>query len=309
MKTTDMIPIEVSSIKTPKDVWEKDKISLRSYTSNIKIKETDSPTESLLDSIRVVIENKKNNSKTTLKLDNQSINETLSWLMPEVENAWKAEFVEQLDFEVLKKREYFSRVNELEKEVAQYFGTYPVFVYVPLAYFSAFHGVVLFPSKYPSDPNPESVIESEWDIASFQEVLSEELSHGLFRQSRGEWKEDYVKAIKSIGPKFQRSISLLNEVVALYVKEKLSQKKYPQWILYVLSDKIGKIWQGRASQQEYKEEMYYYIGIEALAKKFSLHQIAMVDDMKIKSNYEININFNQDHPCNLQKQKVFRGKK
>lgn len=307
MKTPDRIAIEVSSIKTPDEVWGKDKILLKSYDFDIEIKETDSPRRSLLDSIRGAIEDKKNNSKTTLKLDNQSINETLSWLMPEVENAWKGKFVEQLEFEVLEKKEYLSRVNELEKEVGQYFGAYPIITYVPPAYLSAFHGLVLFPLKYPSDPNPESVVEFEWDIASFQEILSEELSHSLFRQLRGEWKEDYVKAIKSIGPKFQRGLSLLNEVMAIYVKEKLSQKKHPQWALYVLSDKIGKIRQGIDSQNVYEEGMYYYIGIDALAEKLSLNQIAMIDDLKVPhgQNKEVLVSFNSRHPYNLEKQKVF----
>ncbi len=296
-------------VKTFPEVWENDKKLVRLSHPDLKI-DWNAQLPSSKDAYEIFIAKSRQwqNSREPLLLNRKTLKEALDVLIPEIENVFGCKIQDKPIIEILSRDRYLPRINDLERETNVQFGYGGLSQSPPTMYHFSSHGILLIPEKYlVRVPKAYSgginsanfdVRELIWDKAFFEEVLCEELSHVIFRQLRKEWRDDYVKSMKAIGPEGEARISSINEIMAQYVKEKIAKTFRNQWGLYVASEKIATTWQDRYG-------MNNYLGIEALSCDRGLAQVAMVDQILIENQERVDITFDHLHPSNKSKQDRF----
>ena len=296
-------------IKHPSEIWRDDKNLVRLSHPDLRIDwNAQLPSNQDAHSILVKRSEQWLNPAEPFQLDEKILAEALGFLIPEVENVFDDKLKDRPAIEVLPKDRYLPRINELERETNKQFGYGSLCRSPPTMFHSPTNGILLMPEKYlvrvPRGQSWEvtsgdfDVRELTWDRSFFEEVLCEELSHVLFRQLRGEWKRDYVRAMKAIGPQGEEQVSSINETMAQHVKENIARHVRKQWSLYVASEKISLVWGNR-------DRMNDYLCVDALARDRNLAQVAMVDYVLARSQKELHVLFNHSHPNYILKEERF----
>lgn len=306
----EKISVEVD-LKTPEDILKRG-IQLLDLYPGISIEPKGGPVETQVtqieSTIREIVQKRIEGLETRLNVTYSILDKTLSWLIPEIEQTWQIEFMEQPAIGILNLPEYLLRMNQLEQDVGQHFGKCSFMTFPPYAYISPYRGLILFPLEIPLGFSERCTVGTGWDIAHFQEVLCGILSQALFRQVRREWRSDYVTAIKSFQSEFLRT-HLLNDIIAQYVKEEIALK-HPEWALYAFLDQVGVVWRGEQMQMSGENRIQEYAAIDALKNRTNIYRTAMVDDIEVLvGQKKVVASFNPHHPYNLMKQKVFGGEK
>jgi hypothetical protein len=313
VQLTSLIMPEINArIKSFPEVWEQDKKLVRLSNPDLKIDwNTQLPNRQDAYSILLAKSQQWKNPVEIFQLNETTLAKVLDFLIPEVENAFGDKLLERPAIEILPRDKYLPRINDLERKTNAQFGYGGLCQSPPTMYHFASHGILLMPEKYlarvPKGSSRDvtsrnfDVIELLWDKPFFEEVLCEELSHVLFRQLRGEWKGDYVRSMKAIGPDGEGQISSINEVIAHRVKENITTNRKNKWGLYVASEKIAIAWQNRSG-------MNNYLCVDALSQNKTLAQIAMVDQMSVQSQQKIYVKFNTLHPEYISKKRKFSKK-
>lgn len=302
-------------VKSMEEMWEFDKELLRKYNSNLNIKWNDT----LLNDrdayeLLVLKEKRWTNPSEPIIINDQILSLSLEKLISNISHLWETDF-KLPDIEVLSTDNYLPRIQQLEIEVNKMFGYGSVCQSPPTMYLNPTKGKLLMPKEFLirvpknnfelSDSNIMSadynIIEKKWDRPFFENALSEEISHAIFRQLRKEWEISYVNVMKTLGPEKERRISRFNEVIVQYVKDLLTKKSYEEWGLYNVTDKIRRVWGNRYARAD-------YLAIDALHTIKSLSQISLLDDVSIDSN-SVKINFYFDHLHHTEKEKGFNKSK
>lgn len=292
-------------------VWREDKELVRLSHPNLEIDwNAQLPNQQDVCSILVTKNQQWQNPPEPFQLNEKSLVEVLDSLIPEVENVFGDRLQERPAIEILPKSRYLPRINELERVTNAQFGYGNLCQSPPTMYHLSSHGILLIPERYlvriPKGSSRDvtsanfDVMELPWDRPFFEEVLCEELSHVIFRQLRGEWREDYVRSMKNLGSEGEAQISSINEVIAQYVKENIARSIRNQWGLYVASEKIAIAWQNRLG-------MNNYLGVGALLTDRKLAQVAMVDQISVQGEQGVYVSFNSLHPNHELKQQRFNS--
>lgn len=297
-----------TSVESYGDVWKRDKELLRKSVPNIGINwENTHPTNQdaycILDTMGKAWES----SCELSELDNFSLEKILEWLVTDLENLWKTKFEERPEIEILPTSKYMPRINELEAEINEQFGYGAVSRSPPTIYHFPSHGKILVPQRFlarkPKGRFTYDVTSADFDVEELtwnkpflESVLARNLSTVLFRQLRCEWKSDYVRAMRAVGPYNEQTIRMLGGTIAQYINEVIASGNRPQWSLYVVGDKIG-IWQSH-------EQMDNYRAIQALSAVRDVSQIAMIDAMNVDGNKVI-VDMSRKHPYYSRKAERF----
>ena len=104
----------------------------------------------------------------------------------------------------------------------------------------------------------------------------------------------------AVGSEGESRIGSINEVMAQYVKEKITRTVRNQWGLYIASEKIALAWQNRLGMND-------YLGIEALARDRKLAQVAMVDEISIQPPNSVQVLLYSSHTNHKEKEQRFNG--
>lgn len=240
------------------------------------------------------------------------IEQIKKYTMGLLENMWNAKYLETPEIEVVPASRFLERINELEREVNEWFGNGNLCRSPPTMYFFPAHGRLLVPENFvlriarssvpTGDANVLSadydIKELPWETAFFEEAFCEELCHALFRQLRGEWKRDYVSSMKSAGGIGEAGIRVLNEAVAQYAKENIAMKDKNGWGLFVVADKLRSFWTSR-------EDFLNYLAVKTLADRMPLKSLAMADLLVPAEGNMIYADFLSSHPQYEKKRKLF----
>ncbi|MEK6887476.1 MAG: hypothetical protein AABX14_00865 [Candidatus Aenigmatarchaeota archaeon] len=302
----------VTRIKSFQEVWADDKeLAKLSHPSLAIDWNADLPDQQNAYSILAAKCQQWQNPAKPFQLSHASLSDVLDFLIVEVQNVWGDRLREKPGVEILPKERYLPRINELERETNEKFGCGNLCQSPPTMYHSPSHGILLMPENYlVRAPRGHSgnditspdfdVTELAWDRPFFEEVLCEELCHVLFRQSRGEWKSDYVKSMKAVGAESECRIRSINKATAQYAKELIARNVRHEWGLYVAAEKISVAWQDKLGMND-------YLGIEALSVGRKLAQAAMVDDIDARYRVRVMVSFDPRHPSNDIKEQRFYG--
>lgn len=311
MPIGSIIPPNMKEIRVPNavsayDLWTLDKGMLRGYPETIEIDwASNKPTPSDFATLTSAKERKWLNPENPFEVNPESIGEITQNLIPELEETWQAHFREMPTIEAVSPANYLPRMQELDRMSMVQAGYGMVGNFIPGAVCYPI-GVIVVPRKYMIRGTDGNISEHTWDKPYLEQIMSEELSHALFRQLRYEWKEDYSKVMGILGPEVGRRISLLNEVLAQNAKDRLSLN-HPNWSLYVVAEKMLFIYTRKPGQWEDMKAMHDYMGILALSGRFKLSEIAMIDNMIVPGKIpKVYISLNEDHYYHSRKWKAFR---
>lgn len=220
----------------------------------------------------------------------------------EIEELFGANFAEEPSIKVVEPDEFLPTLNASELKTSHEVGDQPFQLTAPPSMFTDQVGnQVIMPRKYllrvRSDfAAPEEIRELEWDQPFLEEILCEELTHILFRQLRGEFREGYVHCMRAIGTTSRSRISVVNEAVAQHIKELNVFAHRPQWGIYVASDLLAKM--------QRREDQIAYRAVAALSKNFTIAQISMADEIDSRGG-NVHIAFDEHHPNHAAKKQRF----
>lgn len=286
------------------EVWKTDKELIKLSDPDIKINwKNELPDNRDVYQILFKISEKWKNPKEPFQLSEGYLKENLSTLTSKIENIWKENFKENPEIEILSNDNYLPRIQELERETNAKFGYGNSCRSPPTMFLSVMHGKIILPQNYIVRINKEkgddfntSVLSENfdtkeliWDKPFFEMVFSKMLANVLFRQIRGEWKQDYVKAMLAVGGESEMAIISLNAILAQCTGEYIAKKFKPTQGIYLAGDKIGTVWQNRAVMGEYR-------AVESLRGRYNLSQIAMADLLYITPENRVAVVFNRKHP-------------
>ncbi len=306
-----------AKIMSMQDIWAIDKKILRASEPDIKINwDSALPSdEQLMDAI-MEKQSRYDSPKIPVTITQDLAEAAAKDLETRIQELWGAELVEKPKIEVKQPADYLPRINEINRLTNAQFGYGGLFSSPPGMYHSPFAGTIIIPSRFlvvmqKSDDvrnigkqtvaEKHDVEEYSWDRAYFESTLAEEITHSLFRQLRGEWKEGFVEVMKALGPEREERVGLWNEVLAQHTKEKLALSDYAPWGLYVVSDKALLVWANRFARRD-------YVGADALMQRTSLANVALVDDvMPEEQGARVKFDFYMEHPKNYDKEGKFRA--
>ena len=310
----DYLKARIMSIQ---DMWAVDKRLLQTSDTEIKINwNSQLPTNEQLMEVLLEKQRRYDFPKESISPTLESVETLALDLERRIEDLWGAKFLEKPKIEVRDPQDYVPRINEISKPAIAQIGFGSLIKLPPGMFHSAFAGTIIVPSKFLAYTLPDSqgsmpidsralmgeseVKEYSWDRTYFESTLVEELTHALFRQLRGEWKDGYVQSTRTLGNRRER-LSVWNEALAQYTKERLALTDFANWGLYVVADKIHLIWRDRFARGD-------YIAADALTQRTSLSNIALLDNvMPDEAGKKVRFSFFTDHPNNAQKEKKFRS--
>ena len=298
-------------------IWTIDKSLVRLSDPNLDINwDSALPSNEQILKIYLAKQDRYDHPREPIVLTPELVEATVQDLEIKIQNLWGATFIEKPVIEVKSPADYLPRINEICEQVNERFGHGGSFKSPPGMFHSPFVGNIVMPSRFLAFVQPSfdpinirkealaetlKVEEFSWDRAYFEETLTEEITHSLFRQLRGEWKEGYIESMQALGPEKEQRISLWNEIMAQYTKEKLALANSPEWGLYVASNKGMLVWANRFARRD-------YMAVDALSQRTSLANVALVDDvMPDEKSSKIEFDFYRDHPKSYDKQRKFRS--
>ena len=304
-------------VKSLEELWSFDKELLKKYNPDLPV-DWNAPLPTDEEGYILLIQRQERwkNPSSPLKINKKSLNQIISRSVPFLKSAWQCglEVLGDIDFEILEQADYMPRIDELQRAVNNKFGYGDEIKSPPAMFLCPTFKKLIMPDEF-LVRNPkknqedlrgyaESSMNSSdfdvecfrWDAPFLEEVLNEEISHAVYRQTRGEWGEDYVRTMLAIGPEKEQIISLLNEIIALCIKERIAQSK-PEQGLYVVADRISSIW-----GNSYARGIYLAIDSFSLSKPLS--QIALLDFFSFNHKY-VFADFFPEHPFNSEKQEKF----
>ncbi|HLD36999.1 MAG TPA: hypothetical protein VJA86_00205 [Candidatus Nanoarchaeia archaeon] len=309
------------TIKSIEDLWKSDKELLKKQNHGIKIDwDASLPTDK--EALDILVKQGENwqNPEKPIELNREFLRKTLAEIIPFLEDVWGEKYRKDFDFEIVSTEYFLQRINELEKKENALFGYGAESESPPTMGFFPIHARLVMPKNFliripkrfsqenesylkflTSSGNSFEVIEKPWDKAYFEQAFCSQLSSALFRQLRGEWKEDYVKCMKSVGPDKEERIGRLNKVIAQYSNDQIALKNCNEWGLHVVGDKIRNIWADHRLRED-------YCAIDALCQTRRLERVALADDV-FPQEKSIFVDFFLEHPSNLSKTEKFNYNK
>ncbi len=295
--------MELGIMKLLEEIWKEDKKLLNLSSSGINI-DWEGKLPHAGDLYKLLLKNSEiwQSPKETLEIDSSSLNSILDFLIPQIEDIFDKRF-QDFNIEIVRTKDFLPRINEIEKKLCELIGYGDLSGEAPTMYHSP-TGIILVPEKYIVSYSEDGslknlkTVELSWDKNYFEQVLNEELTHALFRQIRGEWKENYVKSMKALGIKAEHRISVLNESIALYVREEIAKSERPEWGIHLVYDKLRRFWPDELAMNDYR-------AIIALLANKKLSQIAMADELIIKPTSGVDVSFDSNHPFSKEKRKFY----
>ncbi len=301
------------TIKSIEDLWKFDRELLKKRNNNINIDWGAAlPTDK--EALDILIKQGENwqNPENPIELNREFLRKTLADIVPFLEYAWGEKYRKDFDFEIVDTGYFLQRINELERKENALFGYGAESKSPPTMGFFPVHARLVMPKNFlirvpkkfsPKDENylefltssgnPLEVIEKPWDRTYFEQAFCSQLSNVLFRQLRGEWKEDYVKCMKPVGPDKEERIGRLNKIIAQYSNEQIALKDKNEWAFHVVAEKIRYIWTDHRIREE-------YCAVDALCQTRMLGQVAFADDI-FPVGKNIVVDFFPEYPNTLSK--------
>jgi hypothetical protein len=289
-----MQPLQVR-IMDYRDAWTRDKELLRKYVEPVDIDwDMEFPQDEDARSVYLLHCARVKNPHQPIELTTRYLEESVQRLIPEIEQMYSAHFKEIPTVEIVRPDQYLARVNEIERAVNAQFGYGDVSYQIPTIFSSAEHGSIVFPSRFVT----ADAVEFQWGKAWFEVLLSDALAQMLFRQLRGEWKDDFHTALKQVGPSLGEMIKSHNRTIKQHVLEELALATHPEWAPHVAADKIPMVWQNTDGMETYR-------AIGALRQVRTFGQIAMADFTTVIEQDIVTATFIPTHPNNRMKKLKF----
>ncbi len=230
------------------------------------------------------------------------LKDTVGRLKPQIEEVWGHKIEEMPFIDHVSPPLFFARLNHHQAMTNKAFGYGELHRLPPAMASAPYHKTIFLPERFmlvepDSSPKGFNYTDVPWDRAYFEGVLTEEISHALFRQARGEWSTDFVKAMKAVGSEAELIINRLAEASAQLAKERLcSQNK--EWGFYVGIDAIKVLWGDSRTRGS-------YAGLDALSQNMTLVRASMIDYLMTQSGDRMAVGFFSDHPSCSKKKEVF----
>jgi len=251
------------------DIWAQDKILVNCEKNpGILDKESNLPDNRQIFNLLFAMQERTLHPAQPIELDQDKLESVAKELGEIIQKVWGIEYVQKPAIELRTPEDYLPRINEIEKKVYSHFNQEESLLRSPPAmYCSPPEGVIVAPSKYllvhSKDQSesmrteythldlPKKVEEITWDRPLLEEILTEELTHVLFRQIRGEWKDGYYVTSKKINEVTHNNIRQWNEIMAQLTKEKIALSEKPDWKLYTAAHRVPLVWANRYSRSKY----------------------------------------------------------
>lgn len=250
----------------------------------------------------------------TITLNQTSLDKIIEILTSEVENSWQSKFHDKPKVEIVEPRRFLPRMNKLEREVNKQIGYGTLSTSIPQMASYPSEGVILIPSKFVAkvpvtpkysriklqDVKKFNTVEFPWHMKYLEYVLYEALSIALYGQLRGEWKSEYVAAMKTLGPDFSKAINSMSSAFNQKRLEVTSNNEHNEWKLYAVSNKILKY-------LGYNPQMDFYIVADAVSQTRSIAQSAMIDIgiLLPNQNDTVLVGIHSNHPNYIDKRRKF----
>jgi len=293
---------------TPGDIWEKSKRNLRRYNPSLDFN-WESIVPGNLEASFLLNERWRlwHSPKRSVVANKEILNRTLENLIPRIEGIFQAD-LSPVSMQVLDTDEYCQITQECEKETkrAAGFGDTPEFP--ACAYLFPYQRKIFFPenflavskhaTKSPLIPSRYEVSQMPWDKGFFDLILCHLVSAAMFIQIRGEWGEDYIKSIKSLGKKKLNEIISVKNTIGQRVIERISEESNGSFAFYGVADQILNVW----AQDEMVGK---YLIIDALSKDHTLAQISCLDQISYDGLLGPVIGFYHNHPSYQEKRKRY----
>lgn len=312
--------------KTDEELWAEDKELLQLARVDLPI-QWQERIPSQRDALLIIGEQSKiwHEPDDPVELDESYVNDLKTKLVENVQEVWKSRFEEIPNIEILTCDDFLPRINELQRENNRRLGYGAEDKLPPVMGNMASHGLILIPKRYfmislkpipvfnctlgdlpYDDPSKFEVKHKPWDRLFFEDALFTGLSYALFRQLRGEWRENFVKTMKSVMPESEAAIQNLNQIFSQRAKEMITRKKRPEWGFHVVCDKIREVWGNASVRQVYRGIDYF------MQKGYGLARTAMADSFVPRlinfEDYILAPFFDSKHPNYLKKKGRFLEK-
>lgn len=220
-------------------------------------------------------------------------------MVEKVESVWNKRLTEY-NIEVVPAKTFFVELKTRDQEInsllpSEKRGNHAS---VPAAVSRSFKKEILIPDEYvtriiqptqsmiidPFDPKIQNMKSenkySKWKKPILESVVTEELSHLIFRQERGESGEkEYIDFVKSCPIEALNWISQYNEVVAQYIGEKVLTTKEHAPI--VLRDRLTNLWANAQRRS-------CYSAIKALSEYYPISKLALFDTILVPPGIRVN---------------------
>ena len=300
--------------KSMEEIWQDHKNLLRAAEGNLPIDWAGRlPNDK--EAYKILIRQRENwlNPREPIQLNNSKLEETLGRLIPQIENVWGRKMDATPAVELVAPEDLLGRVNHYLNLTNEMFGYGTLLESPPTMFLATSHKTLVLPTSFvarqqnESSPNTlssESLYSSDfnigigpWDRAHLEVAISDQISRAMFRQARGEWGYDYVKAMREVGPRDEQTISVMLDSSAQIANERLCAQ-YPQWGLYVAADAITEIWGNRYARAD-------YTGLNALSTAMPLINASMIDHLVFLDDDKMKVEFSRSHPSNAEKELIF----
>lgn len=301
-------------LNSPEKIWEKDKKLLSKKYGSLPIDWQGSlPTTHEDKIVRELVAALWINPDSLAELTKEFVDKCVEENINLIETKWNQKFNEKPIVEVIPPDNYLSRVQQLNKELGDLVN-YPLHIKSPpsMAHLPYFR-TILIPERFPFRivPDGQDILDMKqlpisvhyfpWNNNFFNLALTEELSHSLFRQVRGEWGEDYIKILKKVGLETMGFSVETNENIAQITREQITKTEKPEWGLYTVLEKFNLAWRS-------ERNLALYSALQALTRAKSIRQASLIDSIGTNGEDYVSYDFDKNHPYYESKRKIFDGK-